>query len=66
MILVHDLVEAEVGPRKQAKAEREQKAIARIRDMLEPELCAAVKLEGEEKMKAGGVDVEAVKKRLSL
>ena len=36
MILVHDLVEAEVGPRKQAKAEREQKAIARIRDMLEP------------------------------
>jgi len=134
-------VEAEVGdipsfessPRKLAKAEREQQAIVRIRDMLEPtsgteifelfqeyelcaslesrfakaldnlevqiqhnladlstweeieyalvytkmdphcghdrflrELCEAVKLEGEEKMKAGGIDVEAVRRNLSL
>jgi putative hydrolase of HD superfamily len=43
MILVHDLVEAEVGDvpffeqgdRKQAKQSREQEAIARIRDMLD-------------------------------
>jgi len=140
MILVHDLVEAEVGDvpsfevsaRKLAKAETEQRAIARIRDMLDPatggeifalfqeyelcaspeakfakaldnlevqiqhnladlstweeieyglvytkmdrhcahdaflrDLCGAVKRDAEEKMKAGGVDVEAVKRKLS-
>jgi len=138
MVLVHDLVEAEVGDvpffetgsAKEKKNELEQAAITKIRGMLEPvtgseiyelfqeyekhqsleakfakaldnlevqvqhnladlktweeieyglvytkmdrfcahdrylrELCAAVKQEAEEKMRVGGVDVEAVKRR---
>jgi putative hydrolase of HD superfamily len=138
MVLVHDLVEAEVGDvpffetgsAKEKKSELEQAAITKIRGMLEPvtgseiyelfqeyerlqsleakfakaldnlevqlqhnladlktweeieyglvytkmdrfcahdrylrELCAAVKQEAEEKMRVGGVDVEAVKRR---
>jgi putative hydrolase of HD superfamily len=141
MVLVHDLVEAEVGDvpffetgsAKEKKRELEQAAITKIRGMLEPltgseiyelfqeyeglqsleakfakaldnlevqlqhnladlktweeveyglvytkmerfcahdrylrELCAAVKHEAEEKMRSGGVDVEAVKRKSGI
>jgi putative hydrolase of HD superfamily len=141
MVLVHDLVEAEVGdvpffesgPRKQRKAELEQAAITRIRDMLSSEtgqeiyelfeeyearesreaklvkaldnlevqmqhnlsdlstweeveyelvytkmdrfcghdrflreLCEAIKAQAEEKMRAAGIDVEAIKRKAAV